>query len=189
VVDSETAQVTLSDSYKYDEKSALAKVNIGKFGYGRDIKIGSEFKNLKPTNYNYRSDPYDVRWKHIDEFTGNVNSAAVTTTDFKYYFYDEYYRYTADKKFQIDKETRDFQTGDECYSYIHTKSDIVQRGTKCDKFKQPFNVTQGQVTGMIAGIVLLGLFIFSMCFGALEITHIQRRNSRVDAHIALHKRR
>lgn len=99
VVDSETAQVTMSDSYKYDEKNALKSVNIGKFGYGVNIKIGSDFTKLTPTNYDYRKDPYDVRWKHIDEFTGNVKASAVNTYNFKYYFYTDYYTYEAAKKF------------------------------------------------------------------------------------------
>lgn len=150
----------------------LKDTNIGRFGYGVDVKIGSNFTSLTPTNYDYRRDPYDLRWKHIDEFYGKVNRGAIDTTNFRYYFYTNYYTYTSDSKFQIDKKSRDFQSGEECYSYIHTKSELIQRKTSCTKFKEPFTITQTKFTGMMIGLTLAGLFLGVMCFGGLEIARV-----------------
>lgn len=100
-VDEETRGVKLLqvDDYVYDERSLLQTTNIGRFGYGVDIKIGSNFTKLHPTNYNYMRDPYELRWKHIDEFYQQVDYSAITTYNFKYYFYTNYYTYAADKVF------------------------------------------------------------------------------------------
>ena len=44
-------------------------------------------------------DPYELRWKHIDEYNQELNYNAITTYNFKYYFYDDYYTYSANKVF------------------------------------------------------------------------------------------
>ena len=87
--------------------------------------ISSNWVGAQPTNYDYMRDPYQLRWKHIDQFYGQVNTEAVTTYNFKYYFYDDYYTYTADRLYQIDSYSVDAQEGVNCYAYQHTKSSIV----------------------------------------------------------------
>jgi hypothetical protein len=140
-VDAETRAVQSVDDYKYDERQLLDQVNIGKFGYGVDVKIGSNFTDLKPTNYNYMRDPYELRWKHIDEFTQKLNFQAIPTYNFKYYYYTYYYTYTANEVFQIDAKSKDWQEGTDCYSYIHTKASIVQRDKTCENFAEPYTIT------------------------------------------------
>lgn len=125
-------QVTLRNpKYQYEEKALLRQVNIGLFGYGVNIPIGSDWSKQTVTNYNYVRDPYELRWKHIDVSTGKVNSAAITTYDFKYTFYTDYYTYKAASLYQIDSYAEDMQQGTDCYSYIHTKTAIVQKNVKC----------------------------------------------------------
>lgn len=94
-------------NYTYNEKALLRQVNIGQFGFGVDIPIGSEWSKKTVTNYNYMEDPYELRWKHIDEFYGKVNTAAITTYDFKYTFYTDYYTYKATSLYQIDSYAKD----------------------------------------------------------------------------------
>lgn len=97
-----------TQDYFYNEKTLLQETNIGQFGYGVDVKIGSNFTKSTPTNYNYAQDPYELRWKHIDEFYGQVHNDAIQTYNFKYYFYTSYYTYSANKVFQIDSYSRDW---------------------------------------------------------------------------------
>ena len=54
-VDSSSNTISFSpaDDYRYDERALLQKTNIGRFGFGVDVKIGSNFTALTPTNYNY----------------------------------------------------------------------------------------------------------------------------------------
>lgn len=96
-VDSETREVKLLTTvdYYYDEKTLLQTTNIGLFGFGYPIKIGSNFTRFTPTNYNYMLDPYEIRFKHIDEVNGDVKNNAIDTYNFRYYFYSNYYTYTA----------------------------------------------------------------------------------------------
>ena len=49
---------TAQNDYVYNEKSLLKETNIGEFGYGVRVKIGSDFDTLRPTNYNYLQDAY-----------------------------------------------------------------------------------------------------------------------------------
>ena len=58
-MDEETRAVTTAQNdYVYNEKSLLKETNIGEFGYGVRVKIGSDFDTLRPTNYNYLQDAY-----------------------------------------------------------------------------------------------------------------------------------
>lgn len=95
-VNNETKSVELladPQTYTYNEKTLLKEINIGQFGFGVDIMIGSNHSDFTVTNYNYMQDPYELRWKHIDEHFGQVNAAALQTYDFQYYFYTDYYTY------------------------------------------------------------------------------------------------
>lgn len=60
-----------------------------------------------------------------------MSYSAITTYNFKYYFYTDYYTYKADRIFQVTQVNRNEQDGTDCYSYIHTKSSIIQKDNKC----------------------------------------------------------
>jgi len=59
-VDAETRVVSLltpAANYTYEEKKLLNETNIGSFGFGVNIPIGSNFSKSTATNYNYMQDP------------------------------------------------------------------------------------------------------------------------------------
>lgn len=60
------------DDYSYNEKKLLESTNIGQFGFGVNIPIGTDDQSSTPTNYNYNTDLLNLRWKHIDEYNGHV---------------------------------------------------------------------------------------------------------------------
>ncbi len=72
------------------------------------MPIGSTQSAMTPTNYNYDIDPYQLRWKTVDVLYGSVNTGAIQTYDFKYYYYDAYYSYNSDKMYSVYSYSIDF---------------------------------------------------------------------------------
>jgi len=66
-----------------------------------------------------------LRWKHIDEFYGQVNTNAIQTYNLKYYFYTSYYTYASAKVYQLDSYSQNDQVGTSCYSYLNTKFQVI----------------------------------------------------------------
>lgn len=75
-VDPGTREVSVKtvnvEQYHYDERALLKGENIGSFGFGIKLKIGSDMAKFTPANYDYVEDPYNLRWKHVDEVYGKV---------------------------------------------------------------------------------------------------------------------
>lgn len=44
-------------------------------------------------NYNYVTDPIELRWKTIDQSLGQVVANAIQTKDLRTYYYANYYTY------------------------------------------------------------------------------------------------
>jgi len=44
----------------------LNGVDIGYFGFGVPVMLGTTEQKFKVTNYNYVTDPIELRWKSID---------------------------------------------------------------------------------------------------------------------------
>ena len=126
----ETFRVPSEDpEYEYHEKSLLSDVNIGRFGFGVDVKL-SEYTGYysyyysyanRPTNYDYYSDWQELRWKHVDESLGLVNEDAVQTYGYGYYFYYDYYTYTENQNRLYDEYAYSEQEQTLCYSYYRQR--------------------------------------------------------------------
>lgn len=67
-VDPNTRRVTTltSQDYVYDENKLLQTMNVGSFGFGVEIPMGSTDEAFTPANYDYTNDRLDLRWKHVD---------------------------------------------------------------------------------------------------------------------------
>jgi hypothetical protein len=76
-------------------------------------------------------DPYEIRFKHIDEVNGDVKTNGIDTYNFRYYFYSNYYTYTAGKTYKLDIFENNYQLGTYCNSYIDTRPKIPTKGSKC----------------------------------------------------------
>jgi hypothetical protein len=50
----------------YDENELLKTMNVGSFGFGVEIPMGSTDEAFTPANYDYTNDRLDLRWKHVD---------------------------------------------------------------------------------------------------------------------------
>jgi len=69
-------KIPTSKDYEYSEKDLLAKTNSGYFGFGTAVKFGTYEGSSKPCAYNYYTDYSNLRFKSMDEATGNVNKDA-----------------------------------------------------------------------------------------------------------------
>ena len=118
-----------------------------------------------------------------------VDDYAISTYNFKYYFYDDYYTYTADQMYQIDSYSNDYQEGASCYSYQHTKTSVVQKDLKCTQYNLPYNKKPGDLLGMLVGLSIgaigVGIFVFAGC----EIRRLHKRNRYQDYKVNLHKKK
>lgn len=96
----------------------LSQTNVGYFGFGTAIK---DQQSLEPTSYDYNIDPYQLRWKTIDELYGAVITGAIQTYDFKYYYYSAYYTYQNDKIYSSYSYSMDVNQGTSCQGYYEDK--------------------------------------------------------------------
>ena len=64
----ETGQISLPQQslYSYREQDLLQGVNIAYFGFGVALGFGTSDQKLTVVNYNYVTDPIELRWKTID---------------------------------------------------------------------------------------------------------------------------
>ena len=56
----------LPESYSYSEQTLLQGVSISYFGFGVAINFGTSEQKSTVMNYNYVTDPIELRWKTID---------------------------------------------------------------------------------------------------------------------------
>ena len=59
-------QIIVPEGYKYNEQTVLTGLDIGYFGFGVPVMLGTSEQKFTVTNYNYVTDPVELRWKSID---------------------------------------------------------------------------------------------------------------------------
>lgn len=125
----------------------------------------------------------DLRWKHIDESLGLVNLNAQNTYDKIYYFYYNYYTYTANQNYWSDSLTYDEQQGGQCYSYTRSSAGSYSSNYSCKRVAEAYTVTYVQFRGMIVGLTFAAVALAVFTFGCCEIRAIKKRDNSLRVEI------
>jgi hypothetical protein len=70
-------QISVPDGFNYNEQTILMGVDIGYYGFGVPIMLGTSEQKFTVTNYNYVTDQLELRWKSIDQFLNLVVPNAI----------------------------------------------------------------------------------------------------------------